>query len=95
VRRARFHRSVYNRDHSSSEVYAKRCVFLLEELRSPQHPQMTVVVRVWKDFIDLLWRESRAFGLLMLDGRGEAPRHQWSLQRRCEYHVSGNESVNT
>ena len=74
VRRARFHRSVYNRDHDSSEVYAERCVFLLEELRSPQHPQMAVAVRVWKVFIDPLWRESRAFGLLMLDGRGEAPR---------------------
>jgi hypothetical protein len=74
VRRARFHRSVYNRDHDSSEVYAERCVFLLEELRCPQHPQTAVGVRVWKVFIDPLWRESRAFGLLMLDGRGEAPR---------------------
>ena len=74
VRRARFHHSVYNRDRDSSEVYAERCVFLLEELRSPQHPQMAVGVRLWKVFIDPLWRESRAFGLLMLDGRGEAPR---------------------
>jgi hypothetical protein len=77
VRRARFHRSVYNRDHDSSEVYAERCVFLLEELRCPQHPQMAVGVRVWKVFIDPLWRESRAFGLLMLD-EGRRLVHLWS-----------------
>ena len=74
VRRARFHTSRFNRDHESSEVYAQRCVFLLEELRCPQHPQMALGLRLWKVFIDPLWRESRAFGLMMIDGRCEAPR---------------------
>ena len=74
VRRAKFHSSRFNKDRESSEVYVQRCVFLLEELSCPQHPQMSLGLRVWKVFIDPLWRESRAFGLLMLDRRGEAPR---------------------
>ena len=35
---------------------------------------MAFGVRLWKVFIDPLWRESRAFGLMMTDGRCEAPR---------------------
>eukprot|EP00966_Prymnesium_polylepis_P072882 1692577-Prymnesium_polylepis.1 len=35
---------------------------------------MALGLRLWKVFIDPLWRESRAFGLMMIDGRCEAPR---------------------
>ena len=74
VRRPTFYTTRYDEDRQRHSVVQQRYVFLIEELRHPQHPHAALGVRLWKVFIDPAWRETRALGLLMLDGIADAPR---------------------
>ena len=74
VRCTTFSTTHVGRECERHRIVKQRCVFVIEELRHRQHPHSAVGVRLWKVFIDPAWRESRALGLLMLDGVGGAPR---------------------
>ena len=75
ARRATFYTTGFiGQDRQRHSVVNQRCVFLIEELRDHQNPQAVLGLRLWKVAIDPAWRESRALGLLMLDGIDSAPR---------------------
>ena len=56
-----------------SSVTLERCVFLLEELRADAGSEAVLGVRLWKVALDHSWRESRSFGLQMLEHRACVP----------------------